>query len=288
MRTLILLGVAASAVMIADRADAQEPATRAAIAAAAAREAVGDAGAKPTERTLDYGVSYSADEQALANGADRFPVESAVRAPNPAAPAGRWICTYDSPNAREYRCTLDGDAPAAAMAAAASPHGMATQQWADTAWEEEEEGYRRELERACRPDNGIGGSVLGGVLGGLAGNRIAGRGNRTLGTLLGGALGAVAGRVIDQADNKKQCRDMVRRIEERQRSWNGANAYAGGYGQGWYTPGYVVTTVITPAATETIETVTTTTHYETVAVPRQRYAAKKRVYKPRPKPRCGC
>ncbi|NJS15715.1 MAG: hypothetical protein HC788_15405 [Sphingopyxis sp.] len=105
-----------------------------------------------------------------------------------------------------------------------------------------------------------------------------------IGTLLGGALGAVAGRLIDQAEDKKQCRAMVGRIEERQRSWNGGN----GYGQGWYTPGYVVTTMITPAATETVETITTETHYETVSAPRARYAPKKRVYKKRAKPRCGC
>jgi len=302
MRTLILLGVAASTVVIADCAAAEEPATRAAVAATAAREAVRDAGTKPTERVPDTGVSYPSDERVFTNRPDRYPIEGEDRgAPAPVfssapvftsapAPAGRWVCTYDSPDAREYRCTHDSDAPAAQTQTAVQ-HSMAVPQWSDDGAWDEEAADRRDFERACRPDNGVGGSVLGGLLGGFAGNRIAGRGNRTLGTLLGGALGAVAGRVIDQAEDKKQCRDMVRRIGERERSWGGVNRYANGVGHAWYTPGYIVTTIITPAATETVETVetvTTTTHYETVATPRQRYAPKKRAHKPRPKPRCGC
>jgi hypothetical protein len=61
-----------------------------------------------------------------------------------------------------------------------------------------------------------------------------------------------------------------------------------GYGYGYYTPGVVVTTIITsgaPIVTETVET-STRTYYENVPV-RKRYVAKKK-WKPRAKPRCVC
>lgn len=51
-------------------------------------------------------------------------------------------------------------------------------------------------------DNGVGGALIGGVVGGVAGNRIAGRHNRTVGTLGGAAVGAVAGAVIDRAEDR--------------------------------------------------------------------------------------
>ena len=56
----------------------------------------------------------------------------------------------------------------------------------------------------CR--DGDGGTIVGAIAGGLAGNAIAGRGDRTLGTILGGALGAVAGRAIDRSDRPNFCR----------------------------------------------------------------------------------
>ena len=61
-----------------------------------------------------------------------------------------------------------------------------------------------------------------------------------------------------------------------------------GYGYGYYTPGVVVTTIITngaPVVTERVET-STRTYYENVPV-RKRYVAKKK-WKPRPKPPCIC
>ncbi|MEG8219215.1 RcnB family protein [Sphingomonas sp. HH69] len=52
-----------------------------------------------------------------------------------------------------------------------------------------------------RRDNGLGGAAIGAVVGGVAGNRIAGRGNRTAGTLIGAGVGAVAGMAIDKAED---------------------------------------------------------------------------------------
>lgn len=297
MRTLLLLSIAAGAVVITDSAHAGQD--RAAEAAAAAREAVDAAGGKPAPRVVDHGVTYDSETRVVTSAAVPAPVHSEVRTetsrivtadtrgPASAAGQGEWVCTQDTPDTREYRCRFDGDT----RATESDWRDMDDNDWSDAQWAEED-AYRRDLERACRPDNGIGGSLLGGLLGGFAGNRMAGRGNRTAGTLLGGALGAVAGGLIDQAEDKSKCRALVRRVEDRQRGWHSGSAgqwqtgYAHGYGQGWYSPGVmVVTTVSQPVITETI---TTTTHYETVTVPRKRHAQKKRYYKPKPKPRCGC
>ncbi len=51
-------------------------------------------------------------------------------------------------------------------------------------------------------DKGNGGLAIGGIAGGLAGNAIAGRGDRTLGTILGAGVGALAGRAIDKSDGR--------------------------------------------------------------------------------------
>jgi hypothetical protein len=144
----------------------------------------------------------------------------------------------------------------------------------------------------------VGGAVVGGLVGGIAGNRIAGRGNRTAGTLIGGGLGALAGSAIGNASDRKKCEEWAS-----SRSYYQGGYYQGGYpggysttwqhggygyGYGYYTPGVVVTTIITngaPVVTETVET-STRTYYENVPV-RKRYVAKKK-WKPRPKPRCAC
>ncbi|APR54890.1 glycine zipper 2TM domain-containing protein [Sphingomonas koreensis] len=55
-------------------------------------------------------------------------------------------------------------------------------------------------------NDGDGGTIVGAIAGGLAGNAIAGRGDRTLGTILGGAVGAIAGREIDRSDRPGYCR----------------------------------------------------------------------------------
>ncbi len=53
-----------------------------------------------------------------------------------------------------------------------------------------------------RRDTGAGGAVAGAAVGGLAGNVIAGRGNRLGGTLIGAGVGAAAGYAIDKAEDR--------------------------------------------------------------------------------------
>lgn len=60
----------------------------------------------------------------------------------------------------------------------------------------------------ARRDDGVGGALIGGAVGALAGNRIAGRGNRTAGTLVGAAVGAVAGAAIDKAEDAPRGRPL--------------------------------------------------------------------------------
>lgn len=52
----------------------------------------------------------------------------------------------------------------------------------------------------CKRDNGTTGLVIGAAVGALAGNEIAGDGDKLLGTLLGAAVGGVLGRAIDRGD----------------------------------------------------------------------------------------
>ncbi|WP_430636809.1 glycine zipper 2TM domain-containing protein [Sphingomonas hankookensis] len=55
----------------------------------------------------------------------------------------------------------------------------------------------------ARRDDGVGGAVIGGVVGGVAGNVVAGRGNRLGGTVLGAGVGALAGTAIDRAEDRR-------------------------------------------------------------------------------------
>ena len=61
--------------------------------------------------------------------------------------------------------------------------------------------------RLSSRDSGLGGAAIGGLIGGAAGNRIAGKGHRTVGTLAGAAAGAVAGMAIDRAEDSTRNRD---------------------------------------------------------------------------------
>lgn len=77
---------------------------------------------------------------------------------------------------------------------------------------------------ACRRDSGLGGAAIGAAAGGLAGNRIAGRGNRTGGTLIGAGVGAIAGMAIDKAEDRERCKRLL------------AAETAGGYGTSYAPP----------------------------------------------------
>lgn len=50
----------------------------------------------------------------------------------------------------------------------------------------------------CKRDNGTTGLVIGVGVGALAGNQLAGRGDKTLGTILGAVGGGLIGREIDR------------------------------------------------------------------------------------------
>lgn len=84
-----------------------------------------------------------------------------------------------------------------------------------------------DLFERCRRDNGLGGALIGGAIGGLAGNRIAGRGNRTAGTLVGAGVGAVAGALIDKAE-RDPC-DQFR--QPQQQSFADYQSYYAAYNQ---------------------------------------------------------
>ena len=137
------------------------------------------------------------------------------------------------------------------------------------------------LER-CKKSSGIGGAIVGGAIGALAGNRIAGRGDRLAGTLIGGGVGAVAGAAIDQGTDR--CRHLLKKYgydrqqaerypdrppvqHHRPQPPQGHPTYPSGW-NGYYTPGYyypqvqqpMVTTIVVHSAPVT--TTTTTTYVE--------------------------
>lgn len=63
-------------------------------------------------------------------------------------------------------------------------------------------GYHRHGYRGRCYDKGNGGLAIGAVAGGLAGNAIAGHGDKTLGTVLGAVGGGLLGRSIDRSDGR--------------------------------------------------------------------------------------
>jgi hypothetical protein len=95
--------------------------------------------------------------------------------------------------------------------------------------------------RLSARDSGVGGAAIGGVAGAVAGNRIAGRGNRTVGTLAGAAVGAAAGAVIDKAEdqgrNRDECEAYLDDYYARYTQTGGYPGY-GGYAEPVYYPGY--------------------------------------------------
>lgn len=115
---------------------------------------------------------------------------------------------------------LAGTAAIAPLPAAAQGHGWNDrggydQGYQDVAWRGDrgyrDGGYngrryygndhRYRGNRRCY-DKGNGGLAIGGIAGGLAGNALAGRGDRTVGTILGAGVGALAGRAIDRSDGR--------------------------------------------------------------------------------------
>lgn len=281
MRTLILLGVAAGSLLLAGRAHAEAPM----IDASAATDVVGGASYNHDPRpALDYGAPADPDVRVYTGHADRVPSEVEYRRVSGYDAEGRWTGTwngtYEAPDGRRYDGSYEGTVEGHGAGYPPPPHHGYYGGGYDPR-------HDAEMERRCGRGGTVGGAVVGGIVGGVAGNRIAGEGNRTEGTIIGGALGAVAGGAIGDAADRKKCEAWW----SSRGSYHSSTAYyhgGYGYGYGYYTPGVVVTTIITggaPVVTETVET-TTRTYYENAPV-RKRYAAKKK-WKPRPKPRCAC
>lgn len=317
MRTLIMLGIAACALVATDRAAAAELPMAQSVSIADTLVAAGHK--KKRDANLDYGAGYPGDARVYSGGADRYPVEGEYRRVEDTDYQGRWTGTwdgtYESPDGRVYEGQYEGTYEGNAGTSYSSPPPRGPYRTnrdprdAGPSYGFDPRDDAR-MARMCN-DNGLGGSAIGAVVGGIAGNRIAGRGNRLGGTLIGAGVGGIVGNVIDRGEDRARCNAW--RASRQRHSQGGYPVHGGypdtvaypypgaphvsthhqggnGYGYGYYSPGVVVTTIITqpaPVITETVTT-TTTTHYETVHVARARHVPKKRVYRPRPKPRCGC
>jgi len=144
-------------------------------------------------------------------------------------------------------------------------------------------GYDR-YER-CLKSQGVAGGAIGAIIGGIAGNRIAGRGNRTEGSLIGAGLGALAGLGIEKS--MKRCEKYLPEDGGSAHGYPGHGGYPthGGYPQGYYYyyPQPVMAYQMVPVTTTTV---TEEVYYETVPVKRK--AVRKWKPKPRAKPRCVC
>lgn len=189
--------------------------------------------------------------------------------PGPGFPSGRADVGYTGPPERVY-----------------SDHYRAPREY---------EHYER-----CLKSNGITGAAIGAIIGGVAGNRIAGRGDRLGGSLLGAGLGGLTGLAIEKAtssckkhhphhrgssDNYYPAQRYPQGYPERYPHHNGVQSgWQGGYY--YYPQAPMVTVTVVPGATTTTTTVTEETYYETVKThPRKKVVRK---WKPKPKPRCIC
>lgn len=291
MRALVLLGLATGSLLLASPAGAEMS-----LAAAPGLSNSAAFGHDPRP-SLDYGNPDDPDARVYTGYPDRVPSEADYRQVGGTYDAegrwtGTWNGTYEAPDGRRYDGRYEG-----------TVEGHGTGYPPPPAYDSDDRGggydprYNDEMERRCGRGGTVGGAVVGGLVGGVAGNRIAGRGDRTAGTLIGGGLGALAGSAIGNASDNKKCEEWYSRRGSYQSGAYHGGHHPGGYsttyqpgdyGYGYYTPGVVVTTIITngaPIVTETVET-STRTYYENVPV-RKRYVAKKK-WKPRAKPRCAC
>ncbi|MGL5838376.1 MAG: RcnB family protein [Sphingorhabdus sp.] len=185
----------------------------------------------------------------------------------------------------EGRVTRNGEAGYAPAGAPYAPPAAGSVPYQGYATPRGYEDYER-----CLRNRGVAGGAIGAIIGGVAGNRIAGRGNRTIGTIIGGAAGALAGAGIEKSMNK--CKKYLPRDEYAYARGDypaRAPAYPpqGYYPQGYYYyPQPAVTTITIEPAVTTTTTVTEEVYYETVPVKRK--AVRKWKPKPQAKPRCVC
>lgn len=292
MRTLLLVGIAGIAALTADAAQANH-------------------GAETTRverRVILVDGTSRGDEAVYRSGDDRVLAESDYRGRWDGEWSGGWDDnreTYEG----TYRGRYDRDGHADRDDRAHSARRTRHQERREVRYSDDD------LARICRRDDGVGGAAIGAVVGGVAGNRIAGRGDRIAGTLLGAAGGAIVGAVIDRAEDAR-CNGYWRRADSdggyRHREYRhdtrrddrgydyrgdyGSDGY--GYQGGYYESGYSeggyygggVTTIVIPGAPTIIEETETTYETVTLAAPRARAAPRRHVRRApaRPRPRCVC
>ncbi|WP_243457199.1 RcnB family protein [Parasphingorhabdus cellanae] len=229
---------------------------------------------------------------------------------------GDWKGTYRDADGAvyegQYSGTFIGDGNAAQVGAsyADGPHWSRSEGPVRAGHDYEAPRYEAErydgrdeelayLER-CKKSSGIGGAVVGGAIGALAGNRIAGRGNRLGGSLIGGGVGALAGAAIDQSTDR--CRKLLKkygqdsrerqsysraqrpeyRVPVQQPHYRTQYVYPSGWQGGYYYPQAqpMVTTIVIQSAPVT--TTTTTTYIDEEVIYTKAKPTKKR-WKPAPK-----
>ncbi len=235
---------------------------------------------------------------------------------------GDWQGTYRDADGRvyegEYSGTFIGDGEMAPHWGSRPERESVSDHYApypdDRGFDSQRSEELAYLER-CKKSSGIGGAVVGGAIGAIAGNRIAGRGNRLGGSLIGGGLGAVAGAAIDQGTDR--CRKLLKKYgydrqhtgrypdhppvqHHRPQQPQGQATYPSGwngyYGAGYYYPQAqpMVTTIVVQSAPVTTTTTTTYIEEEVVyskpAYKKRWKAAPRKTWKPATKavPLKGC
>lgn len=155
---------------------------------------------------------------------------------------------------------------------AAQPAGYDRPGYDTAAWQQARADWLAECRRNHRGRNGKAvGAVLGGVVGAVAGNRIAGHGDRTLGTIAGAAVGAMAGGAIGNGSDNRRARDYCEAYLDRYTSQPPSRPQGYGYA---YQPVMVMMPVMLatrPSAPprECVETVVTE-EWVPVASPRRK------------------
>lgn len=156
--------------------------------------------------------------------------------------AGR---VYDG-TAPDTRPEWRGAPQPAGYPAAHHPQAPAQPGYDQAAWQQQREGWLAECRSRHGNGNKVGGAVIGGVLGGVIGNRVAGRGNRTVGTVAGAAVGAVAGGAIGDGADKRAARDWCEAYLDQHTTWG--QGYGPAHGQNVVGYGYAPMMVMVPVA----------------------------------------
>ncbi|MCG6120026.1 MAG: glycine zipper 2TM domain-containing protein [Blastomonas sp.] len=149
---------------------------------------------------------------AAAAGAVTLSAAPAMAAPlthsAPSAAAAYGV-TYEAPSAHQYRRGYDNDWQRRGYddGRGYGREGRYNDRYNDRYDRRAVRGWNGQSWRGndgrtyCRRDNGSTGLLIGGAVGALAGNEIAGRGDRTVGAIIGGIGGALLGRSIDRGGN---------------------------------------------------------------------------------------